>query len=112
MRLVRHWGAIASHRENEEEISYMLIRTGIKVLNKKSSKYMAKDGTERESLKVTFSQDDDNIVGEINVRPNVYEAVEKGKEYTLDGEFHVTKGGSYITWHTVNRMVPGSKDTI
>ena len=64
----------------------MIVKTLAKILNVKSNKYTGRDGVERESFKVTFSQDDDNIVGEANVSQEVFIAVEKGIVYELTGE--------------------------
>lgn len=87
----------------------MLVKTAFKVLNAKSNKYTGRDGVERESFKVTFSQDDDNVVGETNVNEEVFNSVEKGKEYELTGEYRQTKNGNYISWITVKPLLNNGK---
>lgn len=90
----------------------MLIKSEIKMLNKKSNKYTGKDGVERESFKITFSQDDDNIVGDMNVKQNIYDIMEKGKEYEVIGEYLTTKNGNYTSWFSAKPLPIGGKGTI
>lgn len=87
----------------------MILKTFMKILSAKSSKYTGRDGVERESFKVTFSQDDDNIVGEANVSQEVFNTVEKGKEYELTGEYRQTKNGNFISWTTAKPLLNTGK---
>lgn len=87
----------------------MLVKTQIKVLNVKHTTYKDKNGMERDSFKLTYSQDDDNIVGEINVRQTVYDSVEKSKEYELIGEYMTTRNGNYISWTDAKLALNGGK---
>lgn len=87
----------------------MILKTVIKLLNVKRTKYTGRDGVERESFKITFSQDDDNIVGEANVNEGIFNAVEKGKEYELVGEYRQTKNGNYISWTAAKPLLNNGK---
>lgn len=87
----------------------MILKTFMKILSAKSSKYTGRDGVERESFKVTFSQDDDNIVGEANVSQEVFNTVEKGKEYELTGDYRQTKNGNFISWTTAKPLLNTGK---
>ncbi|MEQ2424480.1 hypothetical protein [Enterocloster hominis (ex Hitch et al. 2024)] len=87
----------------------MIVKTLMKTLSAKSTKYTGRDGVERESFKVTFSQDDDNIVGEANVSQEVFNTVEKGKEYELTGEYRQTKNGNFISWTTAKPLLNTGK---
>lgn len=87
----------------------MIVKTFVKILNVKRNKYIGKDGVERESFKITFSQEDDNIVGEANVSQEVFNAVEKGKEYELTGEYRQTRNGNYISWTATKPLLNNGK---
>lgn len=87
----------------------MIVKTFVKILNVKRNKYIGKDGVERESFKITFSQEDDNIVGEANVSQEVFNAVEKGKEYELTGEYRQTRNGNYISWTAAKPLLNNGK---
>ena len=107
MRLIKHWGAIPNHTEKGE--SYMLIKTTMKILSKKNGSFTAKDGNQRRSYRVTYSQNEDEIVGDINVRQDVFDILEKGKEYDLVGEYLTTKNGNYIAWQSAKPVSPNNK---
>ena len=87
----------------------MLIKTTLKILSKKNSSFTAKDGSERQSYKATYSQNQDEIVGDINVRRDVFDILEKGKEYDLVGQFITTKNGNYIAWQSAKPVSPNNK---
>ena len=70
MKLIKHFGVIPNSKNRKGEIT-MIVKTVVKILNVKSNKYTGRDGIERESFKITFSQDNDNIVGEANVSQEV-----------------------------------------
>ncbi|WP_288361535.1 hypothetical protein [uncultured Bacteroides sp.] len=106
MKLIKYFGVIPNNRKGEIT---MIVKTLVKILNVKSNKYTGRDGVERESFKVTFSQDDDNIVGEANVSQEVFNAVEKGKEYELTGEYRQTKNGNFISWTTAKPFLNTGK---
>lgn len=106
MKLIKYFGVIPNKRKGEIT---MIVKTLAKILNVKSNKYTGRDGVERESFKVTFSQDDDNIVGEANVSQEVFNTVEKGKEYELTGEYRQTKNGNFISWTTAKPLLNTSK---
>lgn len=83
----------------------MLMKTVVKILNVKHHRYTGRDGVERESFKVTVSQDDDNVIGEATVSQEVFNTVEKGKEYELTGEYRQTKNGNFISWTTAKPLL-------
>lgn len=107
MYLVRNFGAIKHAMKGE--YNSMRVTTIIKTLNKKNGKYTARDGSERESFKVTYSQEDDNIVGEMTVRKDAFDMIEKGKEFELLGEYVITKTGNYITWVSAKPIINNGK---
>lgn len=90
----------------------MILKTFVKTLNAKSSKYIGRDGVERQSFKITFSQDDDNVIGEATVNQEVFNMVEKGKDYELTGEYRQTKNGNFIMWTAAKPLVNNGKATI
>ncbi len=98
MKLTKNWGAIPNHPKKEEENYLMNVKTTIKVLNKKSNPFTTKDGQDRVNFRLTYSQDNDDIVGEANVREEVYAAVEKGCVYELLGNYLTTRNGKYVVW--------------
>lgn len=106
MKLIKYFGVIPNKRKGEIT---MIVKTLMKTLSAKSTKYTGRDGVERESFKVTFSQDDDNIVGEANVSQEVFNTVEKGKEYELTGEYRQTKNGNFISWTTAKPLLNTGK---
>lgn len=87
----------------------MILKTSAKILNTKRNRFTGKDGIEHESFKLTFSQDDDNIIGEANVSQEVFNTVEKGKEYELTGEYRQTRNGNYISWTAAKPLLNNSK---
>lgn len=88
-----------------------VITNAIEILNKKSSSYTGKDGKEHEISKVTFGQGENAVVGELTVRKEAYDMMEKGQKYSLYGEYIVGKSGNYISWLSA-KPASNSKVTI
>lgn len=78
----------------------MYINTIFKCLSKKVTKYTSKEGVEKESYKITYSQNNDDVVGETNVPFFIYETMTKGNEFTMTGEYRTTRNGNYIAWQS------------
>lgn len=108
MKLIKYFGVIPNNRDRKGEI-IMILKTYVKILNVKCNKYTGRDGIERESFKIAISQDDDNIIGEANVSQEVFNTVEKGKEYELTGEYRQTKNGNYISWTAAKPLLNNGK---
>ena len=102
MKLAHYWGVIPKHyrklKDKYEEDHFMLIRTFVHILSVQKQSYTDREGNTRDSFRITFSQDSDNIVGTIVVREDVYNSVERGKDYELTGEYRTTRTGNYISW--------------
>ena len=91
----------------------MLIRTYVKVLSTKKESYTDKDGNPREAYKITFSQNNDEIVGGFNAGKDLFDSLERGKEYELTGEYKQTRtGGNYISWSYAKLGSPSTKPLI
>jgi vesicle coat complex subunit len=112
MKISRQFGALPKHHISESEIKYMLLETSIKVLSKKINNFKAQDGTERESYRITFSQENDEIVGDINVKKEIYDFVEKARMYDLTGEYRTTRNGNFISWISVKPSGNANKNGI
>lgn len=115
MRLAHYWGVIPKHYQkltdiNEEE-PYMLIKTMIHVLNVKKESYTDRDGNVRDSFRVTYSQNNDEIVGTLVVREDIYKQLERNKDYELTGEYRSTKSGNYISWSSA-KVIPSISKTV
>lgn len=115
-KIAHPWGVIPKHRKilksKYEEDFFMLIRTFIHVLSVQKQNYTDREGNIRDSFRVTFSQDNDNIVGTIVVREDLYNSVERGKDYELFGEYRTTKSGSYIVWTSAKLASSVAKTTL
>lgn len=112
MRLAPYWGVLPRHWPLEEGENYMFVRSYIKVLNTKTESYMDKDGNLREAYKVTFSQNNDEVVGVFTAKRELYETLEKGREYEITGEFRQTRTGNYISWSYAKLGSPTIKPAI
>lgn len=116
MKIAHFWGVIPKHRKilqsKYEEDIYMLIKSLIHVLSVQKQNYTDREGNIRDSFRVTFSQDNDNIVGTIVVREDLYNSVERGKDYELFGEYRTTKSGSYIVWTSAKLASSVAKTTL
>ena len=108
MKLIKHFGVIPNSKNRKGEIT-MIVKTVVKILNVKSNKYTGRDGIERESFKITFSQDNDNIVGEANVSQEVFNTVSKGSEQELTGEYRQTKNENFISWIAAKPLLNNGK---
>lgn len=73
---------------------------------------MDKDGNLREAYKVTFSQNNDEVVGVFTAKRELYETLEKGREYEITGEFRQTRTGNYISWSYAKLGSPTIKPAI
>ena len=111
MKLIKYFGSIPNSKNRKGDL-LMILKTFVKTLNAKSSKYIGRDGVERQSFKITFSQDDDNVIGEATVNQEVFNMVEKGKDYELTGEYRQTKNGNFIMWTAAKPLVNNGKATI
>ena len=112
MRLAPYWGILPTHWPLEEGETHMLVRSCIKVLNIKTESYPDKDGNQRVAYKVTFSQNNDEIVGVFTARKELYDTLEKGKEYEITGEYRQTRSGNYISWSYARLGSPTTKPAI
>ncbi len=75
----------------------MRVNTTALILNKKQTEYTAKDGSLRQSYKVTVSQDNNNIISEMSVNSEIYQTLEQGKLFDLICEYRSTRsGGNYL----------------
>ena len=112
MRLAPYWGALPRHWPLEEGDMYMIVRSYMKVLNVKVESYTDRDGNLRDAFKVTFSQNNDEIVGVFTARKELYDTLEKGKEYEITGEYRQTRSGNYISWSYARLGSPTTKPAI
>lgn len=96
MHLTKDFGAVPSKYSRTGEI-IMRVNTTALILNKKQTEYTAKDGSLRQSYKVTVSQDNNNIISEMSVNSEIYQTLEQGKLFDLICEYRSTRsGGNYL----------------
>lgn len=116
MKLAYYWGVIPKHKKilkcKYEEDIFMLVRTFIHVLSLQKQTYTDREGNLRDSFHVTYSQDNHNKVGIITVREDLYNSVERGKDYELFGEYRTTKSGTYIVWTSAKLASSVAKTTL
>lgn len=75
----------------------MRLSTTTLILNKKQTEYTARDGSLKQSYKVTVSQDNNNIISEVSVNSEIYQILEQGKLFDLICEYRSTRsGGNYL----------------
>ena len=74
----------------------MYIHTKLTVIGKVII-HWTKDGKEYDSHAINYHQNDGQTVGQLRVAEEIYNAVEAGKDYVLEGTYGVSKnGGGYI----------------
>lgn len=87
----------------------MIIKTEANILSKKTSSYTGKDGTTRNTYHLNYSQQNDEIVGTLSVREDIFNMCEKGKHYELVGEYRTSSNGNFISWQAVKPVNEGGK---
>lgn len=95
MQLTRDgFGAVPSYSRKGEII--MHLNTTTFILNKKQTEYTARDGSVKQSYKVTVSQDNNNIISELSVNSDIFQTLVQGREFDLICEYRSTRSG--IIW--------------
>ena len=90
------FGIVPSKYNRTGEIIMRLSTTAL-ILNKKQTEYTAKDGSVKQSYKVTISQDNNNIISELSVNSEIFQTLIQGKDFELICEYRSTRsGGNYM----------------
>lgn len=111
MKLTKQWGALPDH-SNDKEKTQMIVKSELRILNKKEGQYTAKDGSPRVSHKITYSQNDDDIVGEMSMRKEVFDSISKGGLFEVTFEYLTTKNGNYLSALNAKAINTNNKGTI
>ena len=62
----------------------------------KLTRTYTKDNVERISYLLNYQQDNGEIVGQLSVSEEIFNTVEAGKEYILEGNYKEGKFGNYV----------------
>lgn len=76
----------------------MLVEAIIVVLSKIEKEGTRKDGSAYKLRTLNISQKDNEIIGAISVREEIFNICEKGSTYRLIGEYRTSPNGNYISW--------------
>jgi len=75
----------------------MNLMTTVFLLNKKENEYTARDGSLKQSYRITVSQESNSIIAELPVSRDLYQILEPNKNYDIACEYRSTKNGNYLT---------------
>ncbi|MEY8356729.1 hypothetical protein AALB39_25725 [Lachnospiraceae bacterium 54-53] len=75
----------------------MKLSTTVFLLNKKENEYTARDGSLKQSYRITISQENNSIIAELPVNQELYQTLEPNRNFDVVCEYRSTKNGNYLT---------------